>query len=154
MTVARSVEAYFRVRPGTFPDAIRLFAAYCIAMVLRVAAPARFKSVGLLLAGANNVHVRIDGVEFEVRPRTNDLDIVSPKHEPLTTSWFRAQADDIVVDVGAHIGRYSLLAAANGATVVAIEADPADVRLLGRDVKRHQDANVGLSREVMPARAH
>ena len=154
MTVARSIEAYFRVRPGTFPDAIRLFAAYCMAMVLRVAAPARFKSVGLLLAGANNVHVRIDGVEFEVRPRTNDLDIVSPKHEPLTTSWFRARADDIVVDVGAHIGRYSLLAAANGATVVAIEPDPANFRLLERNVKLNQKANVVLIREAITARAH
>src|SRR5947207_15351681 len=99
MTVARSIEAYFRVRPGTFPDAIRLFAAYCMAMVLRVAAPARFKSVGLLLTGANNVHVRIDGVQFEVRPRTNALDIVSPKHEPLTTFSFRPRSDAIVLDL-------------------------------------------------------
>jgi len=103
MTLAPSVRAYFRVRPRGFVDGIRLFAAFVTSALLKAATPARFRSVGLAVYGSRNLHVAVDGIEFEVRPRTNDLDLISPKHEPLTTDWFRVGANDIVVDVGAPL---------------------------------------------------
>src|SRR5712691_2933280 len=112
MVLGRSFRAYFRVRPWGFVDALRLFSAFARSVFLRVAIPSRFQSVGLVTRGTQNLHVVVDGIDFEVRPRTNDLDLISPKHEPLTTSWFRVRANDVVVDVGAHIGRYALMAAA------------------------------------------
>src|SRR5436853_5282984 len=104
MTLATSVRAYFGVRPRGFIDGIRLFPAFATSALLKAAIPARFQSVSLAVPGSRNLHVAVDGIEFEVRPGTNDLDLISPKHEPMTTDWFRVGANEIVVDVGAHIG--------------------------------------------------
>ena len=95
MKLTPSVRAYFRVRPRGFVDGIRLFATFISSAFLKAAIPARFRSVGLAVHGSRNLHVAVDGIEFEVRPRTNDLDLISPKHEPLTTDWFRVGANDI-----------------------------------------------------------
>jgi len=152
MTLAPSVRAYFRVRPRGFVDGVRLFAAFVTSALLKAAIPARFRSVGLAVHGSRNLHVAVDGIEFEVRPRTNDLDLISPKHEPLTTDWFRVGANDIVVDVGAHIGRYTLkAAAAHKATVIAIEPDPSNFQLLEKNVRLNHRSNVVLVPQAMTA---
>ena len=152
MPLASSSRIYFRVRPRGFVDAVRLVAAFVTSAFLKVAIPSRFRSVGLVVPGTRNLHIVIDGIEFEVRPRTNDLDLVSPKHEPATTKWFKVQTDEVVVDVGAHIGRYTLMAAANDARVIAIEPDPSNFRLLERNVKLNGRSNVVLLSQAMTAR--
>src|ERR1700756_1208788 len=96
MALTSSSRAYFRIRPKGFTDAIRLFAAFVTSIVLKLVYPSRFRSVGLVTRGRKNLHVVVDGIEFEVRPRTNDLDLVSPKHEPMTTSWFQDRPNHIV----------------------------------------------------------
>jgi FkbM family methyltransferase len=144
MTLATSIQAYFRIRPQRFVDAIRLFFAYGRSALLRVSRPSRFTSVGFLIQGSQNLQVRLDGIRFEVRPRTNDLDLISPKHEPVTTEWLQVESDHIFVDVGAHIGRYTLLAAASGARVIAIEPEPSNFALLERNVKLNGRSNVAL----------
>jgi FkbM family methyltransferase len=114
--------------------------------------PSRFTSVGFLIPGNRNLQVRLDGTRFEVRPRTNDLDLISPKHEPVTTEWFQVAQDDIVVDVGAHIGRYTLMAAASAARVIAIEPEPSNFVLLERNVNLNRCSNVSLIRLAMTDR--
>jgi hypothetical protein len=58
---------------------------------------------------------------------------------------FRPCRGDIVVDIGAHIGRYTLIAAKrvslNG-KVIAIEANPDNFEMLNRNVKLNQLTNV------------
>ena len=144
MTLSSSIRAYFRIRPRRFVDAIRLFSAYARSALLCVSMPSRFSSVGFLIPGTQNLQVRLDGIRFDVRPQTNDLDLMSPKHEPVTTEWFRVEREDVVVDVGAHIGRYTLRAAANEARVIAIEPEPSNFALLERNVKLNGPSNVAL----------
>ena len=149
---ASSVRAYFRVRPKGFVSGIRLLAAFASSVFLKAAMPSRFHSVGLLVRGSRNLRVTVDGIEFEVRPRTNDLDLISPKHEPVTTDWFRVRAGDIVVDVGAHIGRYTLKAATHKATVFAIEPDPWNFGLLEKNVRLNPPFNVILVPQAMTSK--
>ena len=49
---------------------------------------------------------------------------------------------DVMLDLGAHVGLYSLAAAARGCRVVAVDADPAHVRALRAAVARNGFANV------------
>ena len=59
--------------------------------------------------------------------------------------YFRPKEKDIVVDIGAHIGRYTIISSKrigpNG-KVVAIEADPANFEMLNRNVNLNKLTNV------------
>lgn len=60
-------------------------------------------------------------------------------YEPASTALFRTAATgaDVVLDIGAHVGYFSLLgaSAAPGATVVAVEASPENTEVLRRNVE-------------------
>lgn len=143
-----SLRAYLSIRPRGFSDAVRLYLAYAASILVKAVLPSRFQSVGLFVRGPGNLGVVIDGIRFEVRPRTNDLDLLSTKHEPLTKQWFQVGPDDVVVDVGAHIGRYALPAAKKGAKVIAVEPEPSNFLLLQKNVILN-----GLSNVVLVPRA-
>src|SRR5438105_1561407 len=121
MFAKASIRAFFRVHPRTFRDGIRLYAAYALSVLLQIFVLSRFGSVGRWVPGRSNLGVSVDRVHVDVRPRTNDLDLISGKYEPLTAEWFQVGIGDVVVDAGAHIGLYTLRAATKAATVVAID---------------------------------
>src|SRR3989454_3846451 len=122
-------------------------------MLLRILAPSRFGSVGFWVRGNTNLGVSVDGVRFDVRPRTNDLDLISSKHEPMATRSFQVAAGDVVVDVGAHIGRYALRAATKASKVIAVEPDPSNFSLLERNVRLNGFSNVVLVPHALSSRA-
>src|SRR3989449_4863021 len=144
MSLGSSIRSYMGLRPRTFRDGVRLYAAYGVSILLRILAPSRFGSVGSWVRGNRNLGVSVDGVRFDVRPRTNDLDLISSKHEPLVTRSFQVAAGDVVVDVGAHIGRYALRAATKASKVIAVEPDPPNFSLLERNVRLNGFSNVVL----------
>ena len=58
---------------------------------------------------------------------------------------FRPKEKDIVVDIGAHIGRYTIISSkriGSHGKVVAIEADPANFEMLNRNVNLNKLTNV------------
>src|SRR3989454_6946012 len=144
MSLGSSIRAYIGLRPRTFRDGVRLYAAYGVSMLLRILAPSRFGSVGFWVRGNTNLGVSVDGVRFDVRPRTNDLDLISSKHEAMASRSFQVAAGDVVVDVGAHIGRYALRAATKASKVIAVEPDPSNFSLLERNVRMNGFSNVVL----------
>ncbi len=152
MSAGVSTRAYFEIRPRTFWDGLRLYAAYAVSALLRIVAPSRFGSVGHWVRGNSNLGVSVRGILFDVRPRTNDLDLISTKHEPLTTAWFRVGTDDVVVDVGAHIGRYALQAATKASRVIAVEPDPSNFKLLESNVRLNGFSNVILVNKALSSR--
>ena len=144
MSLGSSIRAYIGLRPRTFRDGVRLYAAYGVSVLLRILTPSRSGSVGSWVRGNTNLGVSVDGVRFDVRPRTNDLDLISSKHEPMATRSFQVAAGDVVVDVGAHIGRYALRAATKASKVIAVEPDPSNFSLLERNVRMNGFSNVVL----------
>jgi FkbM family methyltransferase len=60
------------------------------------------------------------------------------RHEDVIIEYFRPKEGDMVVDIGAHIGRYTIIASkrvgANG-KVIAIEANPSNFEMLKRNIQ-------------------
>jgi FkbM family methyltransferase len=58
---------------------------------------------------------------------------------------FTPKEGDVVIDIGAHIGRYTIISSkrvgANG-KVVAIEANPSNFKMLNRNIKLNQLTNI------------
>ena len=80
---------------------------------------------------------------FACRARTTDFDIVNPNYEAelvrrIERRLARApNGDSVFVDVGAHVGKYTILAArllGSGGRVVAIEPDPSNFAALTSNV--------------------
>jgi FkbM family methyltransferase len=71
--------------------------------------------------------------------------IVMTRHEDDIIERFLPKQGDIVVDIGAHMGRYTIISSkrvgANG-KVVAIEAHPNNFEMLNRNIKLNQLTNV------------
>jgi FkbM family methyltransferase len=68
-----------------------------------------------------------------------------PGHEDHILARFSPKGGDIVVDIGAHIGRYTITSSkqvGDGGKVVAIEADPNNFQLLKRNIALNSLTNV------------
>ncbi len=77
-----------------------------------------------------------------VRPQTGDLATLSGSSEPQTVKWFRVEDGETVVDVGANIGRYSLIAARSASRVIAIEPVPSNFSMLKENIKLNRFSHV------------
>ena len=104
------------------------------AMAMR-ALPARASDEGTRMVRCRN------GIRVAVRPRTSDMYIVSEglaygAYDALTPILRAGSGPRAVVDLGAHIGVFSLLAASSSPEVraIAYEPGPDNARLLRRNV--------------------
>jgi len=77
-----------------------------------------------------------------IRPGTSDLGVFATVLEPRTAAWFRVDYGDVVVDVGAHIGRYTLAAARKASIVIAVEPVPSNFSILKTNVALNRFKNV------------
>src|SRR5918995_6449124 len=82
--------------------------------------------------------------EFYCRINKDDFKIMTI-HEDDIIKRFTPKEGDIVIDIGAHIGLYTIISSkrvgANG-KVVAIEADPSNFEMLNSNIKLNQLTNV------------
>jgi FkbM family methyltransferase len=90
--------------------------------------------------------LKMPGYNFEFYCRNNKDDFATMTiRENEIIELFRPKQGDIVVDVGAHIGRYTIIASkrvgANG-KVIAIEAHPGNYEMLNHNIKLNGLTNV------------
>jgi FkbM family methyltransferase len=135
---------YLRVLPERPIDGIRLYFGYALAAWCWILLRDRFRTVGQFLPGSSLLHVQRDGLSFVVRPGTGDLGYLSPTHKPAVAAWFRPSVGQVVVDVGAHIGFFTVVAAQHGARVCALEPNPETFSVLVTNVQRNGFSNVKL----------
>lgn len=84
--------------------------------------------------------------KFLCRKGYNDIDAVRESTDTELLSLIRklTRENDVFVDIGAHIGKYSVLAGNLGATVIALEPDGRNFRSLKENVKLNELKNVKL----------
>ncbi len=86
------------------------------------------------------------GYEFYCRLNKDDFKLMA-LHEDEILDQFNPKLGDTVVDVGAHIGLYSLIAAkrvGSSGKVIAIEPDPENCKLLRGNVEINKLTNVTI----------
>ena len=82
--------------------------------------------------------------EFYCRINKDDFKIMTIHEDDIITR-FTPKEGDIVIDIGAHIGLYTIIGAKRVGTqgkVVAIEAHPGNFEMLNRNIKLNQLTNV------------
>jgi FkbM family methyltransferase len=90
--------------------------------------------------------LKMPGHNFEFYCRNNKDDFATMTiRENEIIELFRPKQGDIVVDVGAHIGRYTIIASKRVGTngkVIAIEAHPGNYEMLNRNIELNGLTNV------------
>jgi len=85
------------------------------------------------------------GVLFNARKGKADMLLLNPLSSPETWRHFAPEEGDVVLDIGAHIGKYALVAAKRvGATgkVIAVEAHPDNYQALLNNIRLNGLENV------------
>jgi FkbM family methyltransferase len=88
------------------------------------------------------IHVPKDHYQYFCRIGMGDF---LPGHESHIVGRFTPREGDTVIDIGAHIGRYTITSSkqvGNTGKVVAIEADPDNFQLLKRNIALNNLTNV------------
>jgi FkbM family methyltransferase len=94
----------------------------------------------------------VDGLSFAAAPglhgATANLGVGLAEPGPMSFTLHFLRPGDVVLDVGANVGSYALLAASRGASVLAFEPNPHARRFIHRSLVSN-----GLSAEVLPLAA-
>lgn len=133
---------YWNVKPVGLRSFLRLYLGLVSSFVAAAFMPGKFRSTGHLTPGKCRLKVAMGGVIAEVEPGSNSLALFAGVHEPRTTSWFDVKSGEVVVDVGSHVGRYSLIAAKCGSRVVSIEPDPSNFAMLESNIRLNKFSNI------------
>jgi FkbM family methyltransferase len=105
-----------------------------------------YKSINFLRLD-NLVLIKINVPKYDYKiycpPNKEDFIIVT-KHEDEMIERFNPKQGDVVVDVGAHIGRYTIISSKRVGPygkVIAIEAHPGNFEMLNRNIKLNKLTN-------------
>jgi len=86
------------------------------------------------------------GIRVRLRPNTDDLRIVKSNFvkKNYTKGFIPITKESIVVDVGAHIGSFSLMVARNVRKVLAFEPEPNNYQLLKKNMELNNLENMAI----------
>jgi FkbM family methyltransferase len=98
------------------------------------------RAVSVLTPGFSDVVVEKDGFIFHLVDHESLYIVVF--HEDWMEKYLKIGEGDVFVDVGAHVGKYTIRASRNAARVIAIEAYPDNYRTLVRNIGLNNAENV------------
>jgi FkbM family methyltransferase len=92
-----------------------------------------------------NVIVSVDGIKYSLIDEESLWIVIN--YESFVSPWFKPSKDQVVLDVGAHIGKYTLKTAKSvgmNGKVIAIEGDPENFRKLEKNIMLNNIQNALL----------
>lgn len=127
----RNIRFLNRIKADTVSDEIKL-----LYNVFRMHFDKKNRDIDLV--------IDVDGIKFKLVD-LESLCVVSPTYEKWMWNYFKPKVGDVFVDVGAHIGKYSLNVAKmvqNQGKVVAIEPEPENFDALLKGITLNRFSNV------------
>ena len=121
------------LRGRTISDTTGLGACVARAIVGCARAPEEYVCLGQYLS--RPIVLCTGGIWMKVRPRSDDLNYLTPAHKPLVSRRLHVVPGDVVLDVGAHIGFFTLRCAEQGAMVYAIEPNRGTYQILCENIR-------------------
>jgi FkbM family methyltransferase len=140
---------YLRIHPARDSDLRRLLGAFVRAALHEMRHPTDFGTMGAFIPGSEPLQVRYRGIIARIRPGSDDMAILLGNHEPDVIRWFTPRSGELVVDVGAHIGVYTLRAARAGARVLAFEPNPETASILDENIQLNGFRDVAVRRVAL-----
>jgi FkbM family methyltransferase len=105
-----------------------------------------YKAVKFFRPRSKLLKFKVPKYNYKFYCRTNKDDfVVMTIREDEIIERFTPKQGDIVIDIGAHIGRYTIISSKRVGTngkVVAIEADPDNYEMLNRNIQLNQLTNI------------
>jgi FkbM family methyltransferase len=136
-----------RLSGYTFSDALLIFAAKisCLLHIIFCKKVGHIHAVGRFLA-ADVIAKNSYGI-FYCRAKNDDLNAISESSEKEVIKYVKKNVKNnfVCVDVGAHIGKYTVLLsklAGRGGQVIAIEAHPKNFEVLRKNIQLNNLKNV------------
>ena len=122
---------------------------------------AAFKNWYMLYAGRYGLlHKEMEllhrsGLRIRLRPDTDDLRIVKSNFvkKNYTKDFVPITRDSIVVDVGAHIGSFSIMVARSAHRVLAFEPEPTNYQMLKKNVELNHLENMSIFEMAVSGRS-
>lgn len=94
-----------------------------------------------------NLTVALDGVKYTFIDLPSFNIICGTDFEAFISLWFNLEKNEVFMDVGAHIGKYTLFAAnivGNSGKVIAVEPHPRNCRILEHNVSINGFHNITI----------
>lgn len=128
------------IRPLDANDLVRLAIGFTAGLVFRITGLKRAcPALGEMSPGIFVPHrgkpIRVRFGRGVINARPQEVGYYPGVYEPVTLSWFRPTPGQTVIDVGAHVGAYTSIAAERGARVIAVEPDRSNFELLTRNIR-------------------
>ena len=88
--------------------------------------------------------IKVNGATYLI-PDTMSFNVVQPHYEKFEQKWFHPKKGDVVVDIGAHIGKYTIEAAiivGEQGKIIAVEPLPSNFNILKKNIKINKLRNI------------
>jgi len=102
----------------------------------------------------NSVKKTTDGLFFYLRKQGDELCLCESSFEPEVRKILQPERDEVVMDVGAHIGTYTIRLARHAKLVVAVEPHPSNFEVLKINTKLNGLKNILALNVGLASRNH
>jgi FkbM family methyltransferase len=132
----RALLQNLKVRPVGVTSSLRLYLLFLTLYLMRYLPNGRLLDVSRRIEALlrEDVYIRVNGLKLFVRGQSDDLINYNYARKETTLKWFRPKQGDVVFDVGANVGIFSLLAARSGCRVTSIEPVRDTFSVLSRNI--------------------
>lgn len=137
-----NISGYLGITPCGFKSFFVLSTTYLRAFFSKLVAISPVQFMGYFLR--TDICIKVLGYNVVARSRKEDLSFYAHTSKHFTYKWFTPSIGENVIDCGASVGYFSLLASRNGCSVIAVEPNPETYGIFKRNISSNGIRNIQL----------